>query len=543
MADGEFDNLTVNNVLTIGADTELYRSGEDVLKTPDSVEMKRLKVVSSPTDPIVEFHTTALKMYMGYSIASDYLFINNSIDTTLGILDTTGQLRLPVQGSSGGIVLGEDTNLYRSAANVLKTDDSLNVVFDINVDGHILIGASPSIYIRNDAGKIYFGTTDDVNLYRSAANVLKTEGSLIVDGNLGVGVTAGRKLDVNGFSRFRDVLFFGADESWGKITWESGKLQIKAGSGKALTLGSDDVADRAILNTAGQLQLPVSGSSGGIVLGGYVNLYRVDGYVTLATDVDFTVGGGNLNIHAESPGSRISRITFTTYDDEEDQRSTYLEATCVGLMDQTKPVLKTQYGLFVGGDISGYGFLGSATDPNSPTGTGGGAILLGHAFTATSDMPCISLTDLNYQTLWIKKDDGEHTQLTQLPWGDMELGNLTAHGNVLPSSSNVYHVGTNTQYWNGVWANYLKYHTECSSFDAIDDLETLKKIRTINDEEGRQIHDPETLTHLKDADGFYSQERMDGWHISIQKRLLARIETLEKEVKKLTGLLGEKQVD
>lgn len=44
-------------------------------------------------------------------------------DVTMG-----GQLQLPVQGSGAGILLGTDVNLYRSAANVLGTGDTIGVI-------------------------------------------------------------------------------------------------------------------------------------------------------------------------------------------------------------------------------------------------------------------------------------------------------------------------------------------------------------------------------------------------------------------------------
>jgi hypothetical protein len=112
---------------------------------------------------------------------------------------------------------------------------------------------------------------------------------------------------------------------------------------------------------------------------------------------------------------------------------------------------------------------------------------------------------------------------------------LETINNIFPSTYNTYHLGSNTKYWNGVWANYLMYHSNVWSFDSIEDLETLKNIRTISNEEGKQVYDPETLKHLKNADGFYSQDRMDGWHISIEKRLLEKIEMLEQRIGELTG--------
>jgi hypothetical protein len=40
------------------------------------------------------------------------------------MLSNAGRLELPVNGSGGGLKIGDDTNLYRSAQDVLKTDDS-----------------------------------------------------------------------------------------------------------------------------------------------------------------------------------------------------------------------------------------------------------------------------------------------------------------------------------------------------------------------------------------------------------------------------------
>jgi len=64
-----------------------------------------------------------------------------------------------------------DTNLYRSAANLLKTDDSF----------HATLGLITNAQLKMDGGTtsadgLLWGS--DVNLYRSAANVLKTDDSL-----------------------------------------------------------------------------------------------------------------------------------------------------------------------------------------------------------------------------------------------------------------------------------------------------------------------------------------------------------------------------
>ena len=75
-----------------------------------------------------------------------------------------------------------------------------------------------------------------------------------------------------------------------------------------------------------------------------------------------------------------------------------------------------------------------------------------------------------------------------------------------------------------------------SSFDAIDDLEVLKKIKTISDKEGKDVIDPESITYLKDEGGFYDAAKVDGWHISVQKKLLERIEMLETKLSQLVKI-------
>lgn len=93
-----------------------------------------------------------------YSGKSIRMYVNGG---TLGLsIDTTGKL---IFGS------GADTNLYRSAANVLRTD------------GKFQVGLG-ELYLLTDSGIIYFGSTADVNLYRSAANTLKTDDTFQAEG-------------------------------------------------------------------------------------------------------------------------------------------------------------------------------------------------------------------------------------------------------------------------------------------------------------------------------------------------------------------------
>lgn len=64
-----------------------------------------------------------------------------------------------------------DVNLYRYVADNLKTDDTFHA-------HQFVADPGGTMYLRSSSGSIYFGTGDDVRLYRSAATVLAANGSL-----------------------------------------------------------------------------------------------------------------------------------------------------------------------------------------------------------------------------------------------------------------------------------------------------------------------------------------------------------------------------
>ncbi len=86
---------------------------------------------------------------------------------------------------------GTDTNLYRSAGNLLKTDDDFVAALAVGA----YHGASNQVLIGNrgpgSLAGISFGSAEDTILYRSAADTLKTDDSLVVAGASGISVTTG----------------------------------------------------------------------------------------------------------------------------------------------------------------------------------------------------------------------------------------------------------------------------------------------------------------------------------------------------------------
>jgi len=107
----------------------------------------------------------------------------------------------------GNIEIGADCEIYRESANALRTPDSFRIEgggrFDAEVDfyGATAADAMMEVYVDGDsnarfasnaAGDLEWGTgasTADTNLYRSSANELTTDDSLVVAGDLTVGST------------------------------------------------------------------------------------------------------------------------------------------------------------------------------------------------------------------------------------------------------------------------------------------------------------------------------------------------------------------
>jgi hypothetical protein len=96
-----------------------------------------------------------------------------------------------------------------------------------------------------------------------------------------------------------------------------------------------------------------------------------------------------------------------------------LETIMVG----SNPILQISQGVKGMKDINAYGFLGTSSDPAK--GYGGGAILMGHGLTGSTDPPKISLTDSGsgYDTLYLRKVNGTTP-------AHFDVGNLTGHGDV-----------------------------------------------------------------------------------------------------------------
>jgi len=113
----------------------------------------------------------------------------------LGISTTTiiSKLNFPVDNlASGGINFGNDVNIYRSAANVLFTDDSLSIAINLSVAGAGLFSAgtvgAPSISFTGDPNTGFYslsGDTIGVATGGAQSFIFSTTQALALNGSAG----------------------------------------------------------------------------------------------------------------------------------------------------------------------------------------------------------------------------------------------------------------------------------------------------------------------------------------------------------------------
>ena len=161
------DQLASGQQIKWAGDTNLYRSAAGVLQSDSQF------VVSNQAGLYVN-NTSTAGWVLRAQIAGD----------------TTVKFRLGADGAmswgpGGGV--GVDTNLYRSAASILKTDGS----FYVGADSYAQAGTAYQVRIGNTSGyaSLAFGSTFDTILYRVGASTLQTDTFLKVLG-AGAGVAA-----------------------------------------------------------------------------------------------------------------------------------------------------------------------------------------------------------------------------------------------------------------------------------------------------------------------------------------------------------------
>lgn len=138
------------------------------------------------------FGVTGTTVLDGILSVKGDITLGNAATDTLTI--NAGPVNFPnATAAADALVFGADANLYRSASGVLRTDNSLVVNTNLTVNGDITLGDSNTDTLTINAGPVNFPNATsagdalilgtDVTLYRDGANVLRTNDSLVVDGN------------------------------------------------------------------------------------------------------------------------------------------------------------------------------------------------------------------------------------------------------------------------------------------------------------------------------------------------------------------------
>lgn len=137
------NDTTTNVGMTLGHDTNIYRSGANVLSTDDKFGI----TISDGKDTL---HLNNNGVDVGITIGDDIgqvtLFRSGanqlSTDDNFASTFNGGKTTLQLTNTTAnvGLTIGGDANLYRSGVNVLRTDHSLGIVTNFNVDGNTILG-------------------------------------------------------------------------------------------------------------------------------------------------------------------------------------------------------------------------------------------------------------------------------------------------------------------------------------------------------------------------------------------------------------------
>jgi hypothetical protein len=105
----------------------------------------------------------------------------------------------------------------------------------------------------------------------------------------------------------------------------------------------------------------------------------------------------------------------------------------------------------------------------------------------------------------------------------------------MPPGANQNAVGTCTTYWNCIAGNNVWYKA-LGSFEALDDLGCIKRIKAhpkAKSEKGFPLVDPDSLPPEITENGLIHAGALTGLLIGAVKQLAAKVEFLEKELKKV----------
>jgi hypothetical protein len=441
--------------------------------------------------------------------------INQALLTTSG--PTFDHLHLTT-GSLYLFGIGEITNDVGNDSLVIGTYD---------------YASTKDLWLKTD--KVWIGGTLDTNLYRSAANILRTDDSFEATSVLAnqLGMITG----TNAFSNFWTVantqigIHTYRDEVAGSynIEWFN-YLDINS---KDLHWYNSALGTYAMhLSIAGQLQLPVTGSTGGLVIGGDAIIYRIGGGILASDGLWYMVGAAATSnkYSARVTGDAVSRFIM-----QADGKITWGDGTNAGdtnLYRSAAGSLKTDGIFTVGG-----GFYTNDTWSSYRANHGDWSIALftsGHAFpylviTDEGILQWSNGTDANDVTLYragadvLRTDDMLQVNGTYLYTNTIILDVANQDCSLYRHAANILRTDDSLEIAVDLTVEGNVYFTNLPASDDLNDLEIIKNIPIKSD-------------GLLDLSNIHERFRngnvngIIGLLLGSIKKLTAEIEELKKQV-------------
>lgn len=224
--------------------------------------------------------------------------------------------------SKAGMTMDTDTNIYRSSANVLATDDFLSVGDGINVTNQVRarVGAASQTSIGGvgpgGEAAVTFGSAEDTNLYRSAADTLKTDDKfqaprvLIGDGTVGapsLALATDDDASGTGFYRSAANAIGWAINGVQKGAFESGKMAVDSVGDMtgALNLSQGGITKLQVLNSG---VVVTSGAPLKMSNGTYAGGSDVGPFISGGTGAPNNANGVNGDIYLRVDGGALTTI-------------------------------------------------------------------------------------------------------------------------------------------------------------------------------------------------------------------------------------------
>lgn len=288
------EELTLANNYRLGwdngsgtVDTVLYRESAGSLKTDGAFTARKLTLAGSlagdgSESDIYINKTVPLITSSGDTYGSRILYTNTSGSATTGFIGFEVALQSGYTGTGSTAALG-----YRNYSN-----GTANTIFRTNRGNYGVYGVTEGLTSGDNAGVTGFAAYGGRNAGVIGNAYIEKDGAANV-GVFGIGLNDGvGGTQIGGYFGLRDDA---------PASFVSGALIADNGTtSSAIFRAFDDeqevltIADGGNVQATGQLQLSTSGSNGGILLGGDVNLFRGEADV-LQTDDQISTASGLIS--------------------------------------------------------------------------------------------------------------------------------------------------------------------------------------------------------------------------------------------------------